>query len=713
MIFLLNDFSEIPLKVSYDSGMDDVLEDFYIPVLSKANQYDRITGFFSSASLAIAARGMEQFIINGGKMRLLTCPMLSHDDIRAIKQSVDTFDNIVLKKFISSYDEIEDKFQKDHVRALGWMLANGMLEIKIAVVKNGDDLCSAEEINQSAILHQKVGILYDQVGNIISFSGSNNETGKGWYGNTEEFKVFSSWECPMPYIENDIKKFNSFWTGSRKDVKVIDIPTAIKQKLIDDSKGFKPEQIRKPSKKTCNDCLDDYPKKEKLNLFDYQKEAIKKWNDNNRSLLFQMATGTGKTMVSIGCMEEILRDTVKPMIVIACPQVTLAAQWKYDNVDRFDIGVDYDIVVNGGVRGWIDKLNLAMCELSMGVYKNLIVYTTHSVCSKKTYIDLVSSFKDINMVLIGDECHGLGANKIKNALLESYIYRIGLSATPQRWFDEKGSDLILDYFGRDSFEFTIHDALINENPINHQNFLANYYYKPCFISLTDYEIDEYLRLTKKISKRSIFASDDDECLQLLKIARAKIEKNAHEKYEELERILDALGTEICNTIIFVSDAQIDNVIKMLGHRRIKCARFTKDQGTKPLEKYNGRSEREFIISKFKSKEYQVLVAIKCLDEGIDIPTADTAIIMASSTNPREYVQRIGRIIRNAPGKTRATIYDMILKPEPYRFDDEKIRKAEIRVFKKEMDRALELSKNSIENGKIVNIMYDILEEVGE
>ena len=172
---MLKDFSNLSLKISYDSGKDNVLRDFYIPVLSTANRYDRIAGFFSSSTLAVAARGMEAFIENGGTMRLVNCPRLSSSDVEAMKGSIDSLDSVIYKNFIHSYEDITDKFELDHVKALGWMIANNLLTIKIAVVRNNSRVCSSDEIERLGIMHQKVGVLYDQAGNALSFSGSNNE----------------------------------------------------------------------------------------------------------------------------------------------------------------------------------------------------------------------------------------------------------------------------------------------------------------------------------------------------------------------------------------------------------------------------------------------------------------------------------------------------------------------------------------------------------
>lgn len=707
----MNDFSALPIKTSYDSGIDNILQDFYIPVLSLANKYDRISGFFSSGALAVAAKGLEKFIINGGVMRLVTCPQLSGDDVKALKASTSTFDEIMYKNFVQSYEEIGDKFEQDHIKALGWMLANNLLQLKLAIIKKNNQYCSVEEINKFGIMHQKVGILYDQAGNVLSFSGSNNESACGWVSNIEEFKVFTSWTGAGCYIQDDIKKFDSFWYDNRLDVEIKDIPTAIKEKLIDESKNFRMDSIamQKYLVNTKVKC------KQKLKLFSYQEEAVNLWNQNNRSLLLQMATGTGKTRTAIGCMKKALQDTKKLLIIVACPQVTLSDQWKRD-IDSLDINLEHSLVLNGNIKNWYAKLNRELLRLKVGEYKHLIVYVTHQICSSEKYLNLITTnkFNKIVKFFIGDEVHGMGAAKTRLGLIDGYRYRLGLSATPQRWFDDVGSRFIEEYFGNKSFEFSIHDALTNVNPLTNKSFLVHFIYEPRFLSLTDDELDRYKKATEKIIKTGSYLSDDDTYLQKLRFERANIEKNAVEKYKELERILDYLeenNNDINNTIIFVSDAQIDNVLKILGRREIAATRFTQEQGTVPKSVYGGLSEREYIIRKFKQQEYQVLVAIKCLDEGIDIPSADTAIIMASSTNPREYVQRIGRIIRQAPGKHDTTIFDVIIKPDFDRLNDEKLVSMEKHIFDKEMVRVKELSDNALNSITVLKKVYRIKEEV--
>ena len=709
---MVKDFSNLRLKVAYDTGEDDVLWDFYIPVLSHANHYDRISGFFNSSALAISAKGMADFIVNKGKMRLITCPRLSPADVRMLEQSVTNLDLLLSDQFIIDYSEIEDQFMKDHVKAMGWLLANGRLEIRIAVLTNKGRICTEEEVERSGIMHQKVGILYDQAGYIISFSGSNNESLSGWTDNNiDEFKVFCSWNGGDGYIKTDIAKFDSFWNGTRRDVVLKKIPEAIKEKLIEESKDFEPSKI------SVKQYYRQYkrgvaPEKEALKLFFYQREAVDTWNNNHRSLLLQMATGTGKTRTAIGCMVCALHDTKKLVVVIACPQATLATQWKTD-IENLDVPVKHILDIHE-TNSWKDILEKELRKVAIGRYQHLIIYATHDIVSSDDFIIRLCSFgHKINRMMIGDEVHGLGAPKMKKALLDDYIFRLGLSATPQRWFDDAGSRLIEEYFGNKSYEFSIQNALTEINPLTNKTFLVNYEYQPCFITLTDEELKEYKKITERIMKLGNVRQNNDieEIVQMLRFRRADIIKNAENKYSELKKILNEIGPNIKNTIIFVSSEQIDRVIRILGDYKIRAQRFTQEQGTKASPRFNNMSERDYIINHFKNGLYQVLVAIKCLDEGIDIPSADTAIVMASSTNPREYIQRIGRVIRQGKNKGDAIIYDMIVQPDLSWMHDPDLLKIEKQIFSKEMDRVLDLSGYAKNNAKVLNEVLRVKKEV--
>jgi len=290
---------DIYIKRFYSSDSDDILREFYIPVLSNSVEYCRLAGFFSSTSLAIAARGVLGLIKNGGIMKMVICPRLTKDDLNAIIKAKENPKKYIENKMIDELEKLEDEFIRDHVYALGWMVANKRLEIKVAIVHDEEgNLLSYDNIQSSGIFHQKIGILKDKDGNIVTFSGSVNETATGWLKNIEEFKVFRNWvNAEKDYVDADIKKFKSFWNDLSKRVRTINIPEAVKEKLI----TLAPKDIE-------NINLDRWYKHGKIKLYSYQEEAIDAWIKNNMLGIFEMATGTGKTFTALGCVEKVFAE---------------------------------------------------------------------------------------------------------------------------------------------------------------------------------------------------------------------------------------------------------------------------------------------------------------------------------------------------------------------------------------------------------------------
>lgn len=233
-------FKDIILKSSYETEMDDLINDFYNPILSEAKRYDRIAGFFSSSSLAIAAQGIVGFLKGGEKMRLIVCPKLNPNDLEIIQIAEKNPQDYLDRYLINDLEDLEDFFEQQHVNALGWLLAKGILEIKVAFIYKEGKLSTDE-----GIFHQKIGIVYDEEGNIVSFSGSINESANGWLNNIEEFKVFRSWKSEQKeeYMIPDIEKFNDFWEGKRKYVEIYSVPDSVKRKLLTYGDSFHKEQL--------------------------------------------------------------------------------------------------------------------------------------------------------------------------------------------------------------------------------------------------------------------------------------------------------------------------------------------------------------------------------------------------------------------------------------------------------------------------------------
>ena len=691
-------FKNLNIKPCYESGVDDIIEDYYIPVLRHSVSYDRIAGFFASSSMAVVARGLSDFIQNGGNMRLITSPRLTKEDSEVVKKIANDSKDLTLKDFGIDTDNLECEFEKNHVKALGWMLANGLLEMKLAIVVNEDgSLCDNETISENGLFHQKVGILRDSEGNELSFSGSINETAAAWVNNNEEFKVFKNWTESKGYYLKDKQSFDDIWHGRRNNVRVYNLPTAIKHDIIRYSSDFNAESISLRRYRAFK--LKNFNFKQDSTLFFYQQDALEKWKENGYRLLFEMATGTGKTRTAIAGIKYLNQKVKKLITIISTPQNTLSKQWK-NEIDALNITFDESIVIDGSVSDWSDILTKLLYKNGAGLADHCVFYTTHATASSVKFTNVMVDCLQpgTEVLFVGDETHWLGARKLQNALLPIYKYRIGLSATPSRWFDDSGTAKLIDYYGNNSFEFSIKDALTEYNPITGKHFLVNYNYLILKVRLNEDETKDYKNVSERISKLwSIKDNNSDAASRLERLLekRANIVKNAESKYEAFESILDDLkfNGRISNLLIFVSPQQITRVIDILNNKGIISHKLTEKEGTRPEKRFNNKSEREEIISKFKDGVYQAIVAIKCMDEGIDIPTADTGILMASSTNPREYIQRIGRIIRQAPNKKFANLYDICV--DTIADLNDSMIPLEQKIKAKEQVRLKEIAENAI------------------
>lgn len=700
-------FKDIRLKRAYSSDSDDVLHDFYIPVLASATEYQRLAGFFSSTSLAVAARGILGLIKNNGTMKILVSPRLQQQDIEAIRRSNESPERYFEEIMLAQLDDLQDKFVKHHVFALGWMIANNRLEIKVAVVYDGEGIpLDYEGVQQRGLFHQKVGILRDNEGNTVTFSGSVNETAYAWLENIEEFKVFRSWHSSeQEYIQVDVEKFQRFWHGLPDQIRVMDVPEAIEKRLVE----IAPTELEDVDlQMVYNKLTETRP----IQLYSYQEDAVNAWLANKGRGIFEMATGTGKTFTALGCLDRVSADIERLLTVVACPLKHLTQQWERE-IEKFGIVYDTCITANSTNPQWRDILTDSLIDLTLGYKKKLLVLTTHrTFCSDSFRCIIRRNKHKFKALIIGDEVHGLGAEKSQEGLVDEYELRLGLSATPRRWLDTPGTCAIYDYFDGIVYTFSLRKAINTINPATGRTHLTPYRYMPSFVSLSPEELERYTKQTRAIGMRFSQAKDEylkDSLLERLLFKRANIIRNAQAKYEALESLLDRI-TPLKWTIIYCSPQQIDAVMGIMRERWIAAHRFTMEEGTTPDRRYDGLSERQFLLEKFAEGKYQVLVAMKCLDEGVDIPPARTAILMASSGNPRQYVQRIGRVIRRYPGKTEASIYDIIVVPGLTHLSSD-ISDAEWAIFEKEIRRYEDIATTAINSGESLKRIYDLQQKL--
>ena len=677
---------DVNIKIKYDSDEDDLLNDFYIPVLSEANEYYRLSGFFNSSSLSVAALGLENFIKNKGKMKLITSVIFSEKDLDRINEAEEDPLKIIEENFIDDYNNISDKFIKDHLAALGWMIVNNYLEIKVAYPKN-----------LNSLFHPKVGILRDINENTVTFSGSDNETRSGWLNNIEEFKVFASWKSGHPeIIESDVNSFYKYWDNDANKVNVIEIPKAIKRDLI----KLAPKNVDDLNfHQLPNYVGGGFIQNEERKLRFYQQDAMDSWFENECRGIFELATGTGKTFTALKCLEKLYkREDV--VCVIACPLIYLVEQWE-NEVKKFSI---FENIYKsyGSIPNWRKELNDFIFDLDLGIEKNGIIITTHNTFSTEDFKNIISKCNK-KLCLIVDEMHHVGAEKFSQGLTNlNYTYRLGLSATPSVYMNEDATDFLMDYFGGIVASFTIQDALTNIDPETGEYYLCEYNYHPIRVMLNGKEMEEYNKLSNRI-RIEYFKDNKDSQDKLIRLLnqRRQILKNAADKDDKLREILNKYNN-LDHLIIFTTYHQKERVLKILGEENVSPRHeFTSNVSAKEIKEI-GMSEREILINKFDKGDLKALVAIKCLDEGVDVPSADKVIIMSSSTNPMEYVQRRGRVLRKFPGKEIATIFDMVILPDDDGLElTRSIRDSEVR----RLYDFIESAKNKLE-------CYSILEEWG-
>ena len=669
------------LKKAYSSESDDILHDFYIPVLQSSIEYSRLTGFFSSRSLAIAARGISSLILNGGTMKLIVSPILNKKDLEVIMNASETPEKYIEKKMLEELGKLENEFVRNHVKALGWLIANKKLEIKIAVAYNKKGkFLSYEEIQQEGLFHQKVGILRDLNGNVVTFSGSVNETAMGWLGNIEEFKVFRNWELTeREYVEADILRFEKFWKDQSQRIKIMDIPQVVKKKLIEIA----------PSDLSELDLEYQFNKKNPLiplniELREYQKKAIDIWFEKNGKGIFEMATGSGKTITALALVSELYEKLNKRLaVIITCPYKHLVMQWK-NAAKNFNLS---PILGFESHNKWEKDLNSKITSFNIGAIDCFSLVTTHTTFGMKIMQKSLAKLNGENAVLVIDEVHHFGAEHLRNCLLYNINYRLGLSATPEDWYDNSRNEYINEYFEEGIiFQYELKDAI-------RDGWLTKYYYYPHLVRLTEEECDLYYEISKKIARILVRETDkygfelsENPYLRNLLFKRARLIGSARNKLSKLKELLKEKSDSRFN-LIYCGDGkiedkrQIERVIKILG-KELKMK-------VHPFTAHENRKIRRKLLECFENGELQGLVAIRCLDEGIDVPATQTAYILASSSNPRQYIQRRGRILRNHKDKKLSYIHDFIVIPptidqvdllDPYQFNIER------RMIMKELKR---------------------------
>lgn len=697
----MGDLSKTLLKSVYDTEVDDVVNTFYVPMLSNCESYDRLSGFFRSTVLSVSSTGIIELIKNHGYMRLVCSPVLDKDDADALNKCLDNpqgFEEILSNSMMNGLTE--DFLNNDSSQAMAWMLLNHYLDIHIVVMKNSLGQVISSDDGSAGMFHTKLGIFKDEYGNIVSFSGSINETYNGFIDNIEEFDVFCSWKNGSnEYIYPHIDKFERYWNvGKRQRSETISLPDAVKREWVKIAPSDYKE-LRLFKMKTGQ-----------FSLRDYQKDAIDCWAFNNYRGIFNMATGTGKTITSIFAVKKLISEiNDKYVLIVAVPyQHLIKNPWETSlNKFLFNNSSDIEVVeVYGDSKKWYQKGSKLLPEFKADLIKSITFIVTYDTLYTEKFQSLVDKFRG-KKIIVADEVHNAGADNYRNGLRDEYEYRLGLSATPARYLDDEGTNFIFNYFEKEVYTFPLEKAINTVNPDTGETFLTPYYYYPIFVSLTKDELDQYSKYSAKISR--CIPKDKEptpsqiKTLNMLLLQRARIIKNASNKLATLIELMPEFKRNglFNHCLVYCSDGKdpednslktIQRVARELNNQGISYNRFTAEENM---------NERQKILDDFASGSISTIVAIKCLDEGVDVPATRNAIIMASTGNPREYIQRRGRILRRFKGKDYSILYDFVVVPRhdnEYTSDEIQIMKSEYVRFKEFSD----LSLNKYDNEKLMN-----------
>lgn len=684
---------------------------FFSEALCNSTQFDIKLGFFSSSAINILSDGFATFLYNGGRMRMVINDVLSVEDQQAFM--VGETDVMIPYFDLQNIQEIKrtlSERDKHFFECLSWLIRNERLEIKIVAPKCGD-----------GIAHTKCGVFADGL-NRVAFEGSCNFSRTALIENLESITAFCDWDgqgdiCKIDDIAEDFERTFSGNDDSvlylkadevkagiatnfeQKDLASLlkDEQTLISRRLVDNL-PINVQAVLNKARRKVESIIDRIEiqsvpddKTETPHFpFDepraYQKQAYENWKNNGQKGLFAMATGTGKTLTSLNCLLNIYQKFHFYKALILVPTITLVDQWE-EECERFHFR--HIIKVSSKNPNWKSEIDAIKLKEDFSISNEepsfVIIATYASFAREPIFQELVGFSKKTcrQMLLIADEAHNMGSGRILDRLGGvKFLRRIGLSATPERQFDDVGNRAIMDFFGCQNgytFEYSMQEAIDN-------GFLCRYKYYPHLVRLNDSEMTEYLRISFQLAKFYNSDSDSfpmsDDILKRLLLKRKRIVHKAKNKEDIFREIVMNRYSEKGNlqyTLVYVpegakpdddtsdmfdvsetvanddyTDSLIDTYTQIVQEvsKTTTVKKFTSD--------VKGRSE---ILEKYAKGEIEVLTSMKCLDEGVDVPRSEMAIFCASTGNPRQFIQRRGRILRKHPDKHMAIIHDLVVAPE--------------------------------------------------
>lgn len=714
------------VKSEYRSLIDNVVQDFYIPLLKDAVSYKRAVGFFSSSSLVEISKGIAGMAAEGGKIQIVASPYLSDEDIDAIRHGYEDRNKIIERALLTQISEKPtDYYSMERLNLLAALIADGVMDIQIAYT---------EDKHGIGMYHEKMGIIEDVYGDKIAFSGSNNESATAMTINYETMDVFRSWGDSSEIERVRLKEnaFYSIWHDTEPNIKVLKFPN-ITDALIEryrrkpanfaiDDEQFAKRMLTYASK--ISDISSTYGGPigarvpDDITLREYQKDAISVWVGENYRGIYDMATGTGKTLTGLGAISKLSEDLDDVLaVIIVCPYQHLVEQWVEDIV-RFNIK---PIIAYGDSpqKDWKKRLSRAVRDQKLRRDKSFFCLVCTNATFAKDYVQDEISKIQSPILLVVDEAHNFGARTYARLLDDRFTYRLALSATLDRHRDDEGTAVLYEFFGKKCIEYSL-DRAIDEDK------LTKYKYYPIPVYFTDEELEKYEQKSYEMSKCLIKGKDGKYKLnkrgEILAMERARIVAGASQKLETLREYIAPYAQD--NNILVYCGAtnvidekadysstdeddvrQIEAVTRILGNEfGMEVAKFTSEENMET---------RATIKEQFqKGDRLQAIVAIKCLDEGVNIPGIRTAFILASTTNPKEYIQRRGRVLRKAENKPFAEIYDFVTLPRELDsvsgLTTEQAQR-DLSLVKNELARIKEFGRLSMNSMEANDLVWDIQE----
>jgi superfamily II DNA or RNA helicase len=688
---LNSDLRDRDWRIGYSSDEVDLLSEFYMPAMTCAKSYDRAVGYFSSRSLALVAKGIRELYLRNGRMRLIASPVLSPEDIEAIRLGHAPAAERLEMRLLEFLDpERLNVEEAARLQLLTGMLSDGLLELKLAVRQLGD--------GEMSLYHEKVGIFTDAKGDFITFIGSPNESWNGWVGNAESFALHTSWGPASDYARHERLLFLRTWEGQRPGVPVRDFPAAVRDALFKRFPAAEPEKSGGARRRSSHVKTPAIPETllRSDGLREYQRVAVNRWLEANGRGVFAMATGTGKTVTAlvaaVRLSQALTRSRRSLLVLVTVPSQDLVRQWE-EAAFRFG----FQPVCCHGETGdrWPAEFDTALQRLRYaGPAIEMVITTADTMITGRFRQPLERYPGDV--LLVADEMHSLGTPRRLSAL-PSAQFRLGLSATPRRHGDEEGTEGLLSYFGRVVQRIDIRDAIALKA-------LVPYTYTPVIVALADDEMAAYRTLSARIAAAigAGGASEDAfDGVKHLLLERSRLIGHASAKLAALGEVMAPIASSNFN-LVYVAEgthpvrgtSQIDDAVALLGGRMgMRLNRYTSETPAQDRATYQAM---------LRDGRLQALVAMRCLDEGIDIPEARRGVVMASTQNPRQFVQRRGRILRldHGSGKTHAELIDLLVIPEDPPSKSDPAFRLERRLVGRELTRALELSSAS-RNGRDV------------